>query len=83
MRRVAVRITQKLNVGDYESIEPSVEVVDDVPEGTTLSAVYMELRKEAELLWRKEAMAQLDLVAKRRAGNDPLSGAISGVRNAK
>lgn len=47
-----------LNLGDYESIRPVVDVEDDVLESETAADTYSRLRGEAEVMFMDEARRQ-------------------------
>lgn len=47
-----------LNLGDYESVRPVIEVEDDVLEGESIRDTYSRLRGEAEALFMDEAGRQ-------------------------
>ena len=47
-----------LNLGDYESVRPVIEVEDDVLEGESTRDAYSRIRAEAEEMFMDEARRQ-------------------------
>ena len=58
MKRVRVSIGMTLNLGDYESVRPVIEVEDDVLDGENVKEAYSRIRGEAEDMFMDEARRQ-------------------------
>lgn len=58
MKRVRVAIGMTLNLGDYESVRPVIEVEDDVLEGESTRDAYSRIRAEVEEMFMDEARRQ-------------------------
>jgi len=65
--RIRVVIRQLLNVGNFENIEPEVELIGNLEEGDNPKECASELHKMLQSIWAKQALVELSWVAMRRS----------------
>ena len=91
MKKVRLGLSQRLNIGDYESVEVHVEIEEDLeekvysPSNEVISVrtkPVAALSEELSNLFEKEAIARLTEVAERRAGNTPAGELQAQIRAA-
>lgn len=66
VKEVRVTIREKLNVGNYETIEPEVTMIGTLEPNDDPVACASELHKMAQPAWAKQALIELAWVAQRR-----------------
>ncbi len=66
IRSVTVGIAQRLNVGDFEGVEPSVSATADLEEGDDLNAVKAQLYQQVQREWCWFAQMLTQAVIERR-----------------
>lgn len=59
-----------MNVGNYESIQPTLRMVAELDEGEDASAARRELDRVVEAEWSRIVLQELRDVHKRRAGRE-------------
>lgn len=64
--KVRVVIRQKLFVGNYEALEPEVELSASLDPGDDPARCLAELHKMLQPVWAKQALSELGWVAMRR-----------------
>jgi hypothetical protein len=62
MKRIRVSIGLTINLGDYESIRPSIEIEGGIREQETLAEAHQRLRQDAEVLVLEEVRQQAKLL---------------------
>lgn len=66
VKTIEVRVSEKLNVGNYETVDPSVTLTGEIEDGDDLETAYAELSSMAEDLWFKQARTRVRSVISRR-----------------
>lgn len=65
VKTIEVRVAEKVNVGNFETIDPAITLVGELEEGDSLDAAYNDLAAMAEELWVKQAKTRIRFVLSR------------------
>ena len=57
--KIRVGISRTVNIGNYESVRPMVEVEDEALEGEDSHQLYVRVREDAECFFKKELHMQV------------------------
>jgi hypothetical protein len=69
LKEVRVVITEKLFVGNFETIKPSVELSGELEPGDDPAKCADELFERIQPAWAKQALKELAWVVQRRKGD--------------
>jgi len=64
--KLEVEITQKIYLGGFETVEPSIRITAELDPGDTLEGARKILADEAHKLWVVEALEEIRMVHRRR-----------------
>lgn len=82
--RIEREMKHKLFLGGFETIEPQVRLVAEVPEGADLEAVMGELGVVTQELWTQQVVEDLRFAHRMRGTHLPEDDKLQGLmRNAK
>ena len=66
VRTIRLPLTHRINVGEFESVEVTVDLTAELDPGEEADQAYAALRGEALRLWKQEAILTLKGVLLRR-----------------
>ena len=76
--KIRVSVSQTLNIGNYESIRPGVEIEDDI----NTPEEYVRMSVKAHKLWELHANTQLNTIAVQRGVRDMAGNSIEALTSA-
>lgn len=68
IKRIEREISHKINLGNFESIQPTIRIVADLEEGDDPAEAKKMLDKAVEEEWIRTALKELRQVVERRRG---------------
>jgi len=66
VRTIRLPLTHRINVGEFETVEVTVDITAELDPGEEVDQAYAALRPEALRLWKQEAILTLKGVILRR-----------------
>lgn len=75
MKKLSVRISRKIYLGNYESINPEIELSGepsdfDLPQECPVSTFHEKVYNEAASLFEKTALDEINAIIKRRESSN-------------
>lgn len=80
-KEISVTIRHTINVGNYESIGPSVTLSAELEEGDEVGQCYSLLHKEAQRAFAKQVLTEIGWVRRRRDNPEKFDSEMSSTRD--